>query len=332
MSANAFRLCHTRIGDRCYLGNNIHYPPDGKTGENVLLGTKAAIPIDGPVRENVGLLGSPAFEIPRMVDRDRDFNAQMSETTRQQRLHDKNLHNFNTIILYLLAGLVVSFVSLYLGYVAILAYPVYGVAAFAAIGIVLTIFTVLFFAFCERATLLFRRLRPKTVSIYDKAFWQHERHWKFCETPIQRMFRGTPLKNVVSRLMGVRVGRRVFDDGAQFTERTLVEIGDYCTLNPGVTIQAHSLEEGVFKSEHIRIGKGATLGPNAFIHYGVTMDDNVLIETDCFLMKGEAPAAHSTWQGNPARAVRKAPSAISTTETSKNRPAMRIEKELAATA
>ena len=37
------------------------------------------IPIDGPVRENVGLLGSPCFEIPRMVERDRDINAALDE-------------------------------------------------------------------------------------------------------------------------------------------------------------------------------------------------------------------------------------------------------------
>src|SRR5690348_17749496 len=57
---------------RSYLGNDIFYPPNGKTGANVLLGTKTMIPIDGEMRENTGLLGSPAFEIPRMVDRDRD--------------------------------------------------------------------------------------------------------------------------------------------------------------------------------------------------------------------------------------------------------------------
>ena len=28
------------------------------------------VPIDGPVREGVGLLGSPAFDIPRTVARD----------------------------------------------------------------------------------------------------------------------------------------------------------------------------------------------------------------------------------------------------------------------
>ncbi|HKY86846.1 MAG TPA: Pls/PosA family non-ribosomal peptide synthetase, partial [Pseudorhodoplanes sp.] len=75
MSATSFRLAESKIGERNYLGNDIYYPPNGKTGTNVLLGTKTMIPVDGPVRENVGLLGSPAFEIPRMVDRDRDMNA-----------------------------------------------------------------------------------------------------------------------------------------------------------------------------------------------------------------------------------------------------------------
>ena len=75
MSATSFQLAETKIGDNNYLGNDIFYPPNGRTGANCLLGTKAMIPIDGPVRENVGLLGSPAFEIPRMVDRDRDMNA-----------------------------------------------------------------------------------------------------------------------------------------------------------------------------------------------------------------------------------------------------------------
>ena len=70
-SSSSFRLVRTRVGDHNYLGNNIHYPPEGRTGANCLLGTKVMIPIDGPVRENVGLLGSPCFEIPRVVGRDR---------------------------------------------------------------------------------------------------------------------------------------------------------------------------------------------------------------------------------------------------------------------
>jgi non-ribosomal peptide synthetase-like protein len=96
MSASSFRLSETRIGERNYLGNDIHYPPDGRTGANCLLGTKVMIPIDGPVRENVGLLGSPAFEIPRMVERDKDVNAALSPEMRRQSLARKNGHNLVT--------------------------------------------------------------------------------------------------------------------------------------------------------------------------------------------------------------------------------------------
>ena len=103
MSATSFRLAESKIGDNNYLGNDIFYPPNGKTGANVLLGTKTMIPIDGPVRENVGLLGSPAFEIPRMVDRDRDMNASIDEATRRARLRQKNAYNFVTALLFLVS-------------------------------------------------------------------------------------------------------------------------------------------------------------------------------------------------------------------------------------
>ena len=51
------------------------------------------------------------------------------------------------------------------------------------------------------------------------------------------------------------------------------EIGDDATLNEGSVMQPHSLEEGAFKSDWIRIGKRASLGPSAFVHYGVVVGD-----------------------------------------------------------
>ena len=89
----SFKLSKVRIGDHNYLGNNIHYPADGKTGANCLLGTKVMIPIDGPVRENVGLLGSPSFEIPRAVERDKHLNPPMDDEVRREQLSKKNRYN-----------------------------------------------------------------------------------------------------------------------------------------------------------------------------------------------------------------------------------------------
>ena len=73
-SSTSFRLRRAQVGDRNFLGNNVAYPAGARTGDNCLLATKVMVPIDGPVRRDVGLLGSPAFEIPRTVQRDRAFD------------------------------------------------------------------------------------------------------------------------------------------------------------------------------------------------------------------------------------------------------------------
>ena len=118
-----------------------------------------------------------------------------------------------------------------------------------------------------------------------------------------QIFDGTPFKNVIWRLLGVRIGRQVFDDGCWMTERSLVTVGDGCTLNAGSTIQGHSLEDGTFKSDHITLGAGCTIGVNTFVHYGVRMGDGAELAADSFLMKGEEVAPDATWRGNPAASV-----------------------------
>jgi non-ribosomal peptide synthetase-like protein len=157
----------------------------------------------------------------------------------------------------------------------------------------------------ERASLKFKRLEPKLASIYDPYFWFHERHWKLAESPITGLFSGTPFRPIIFRAMGMKIGRKVFDCSRSVTERTLTQVGDYANLNEGSVLQAHSLEEGVFKSDHIRIGEGCSIGPGAFVHYGVTMGDHVVLDADSFLMKGETPESYTGWRGNPAKLARR---------------------------
>lgn len=307
MSSSSFRLRQAAIGDNNYLGNNIHFPAGAKTGNNCLFGTKTMLPIDGPVRENVGLLGAPAFEIPRAVERDKTFDDDLDEESRLRQLARKNRHNFVTVLLFLGSHWLVSFVGLLLAYTGLLYYPLYGVLPIFAGAVGALAFAFLFYPLIERASLLFGRLTPRVVSIYDGYFWFHERHWKLSENPLAGLFNGTPLKNLFSRLQGVSLGRRVFDDGCGFLEKTLISVGDDANLNAATTIQGHSLEEGVFKSDFIRIGAGCTIGVNAFVHYGVSMGDGAILDQDAFLMKGEVVDAGSHWCGNPAKAIGTAP-------------------------
>jgi non-ribosomal peptide synthetase-like protein len=305
MSAGAFQLAESKIGANNYLGNDIFYPPEGRTGANVLLGTKTMIPLDGPVRENVGLLGSPAFEIPRMVDRDRDMNASFDEETRRARLQMKNRYNFVTALLFLAGRWFSVIAAVALWAAALTTYDQLGVFALFGASVAISAAYIVFFVLLERASLKFKRIEPKLASIYDPYFWFHERHWKLAESPITGLFSGTPFRPMIFRAMGMKIGRKVFDCSRSVTERTLTQVGDYANLNEGSVLQAHSLEEGVFKSDHIRIGEGCSIGPGAFVHYGVTMGDHVVLDADSFLMKGETPESYTGWRGNPAKLARR---------------------------
>jgi non-ribosomal peptide synthetase-like protein len=197
------------------------------------------------------------------------------------------------------------FTAVILWSAAAMNYDRFGVLSLFAATVAVTCAYLVFFVAVERASLLFKRLEPKIVSIYDPYFWFHERHWKLSDSPITELFSGTPFRTMMLRAMGMTVGRKVFDGGCSITERTLTGVGDHTNLNEGSVLQSHSLEEGVFKSDYIRLGRGCSIGPGAFVHYGVSMGDHVVLDADSFLMKGEVLDAHTGWRGNPAKLVRR---------------------------
>ncbi|MBC3195051.1 AMP-binding protein [Pseudonocardia sp. C8] len=310
-SASAFRVSQVSIGADNFLGNNIAYPAQGRTGDNCLLATKVMVPIDGPVRSGVGLLGSPSFEIPRSVERDTGLELPPAELRR--RLASKNVHNAGSIVLRLLVRWLHLAGVLMLTTGAFDLSRTYGVWAFLPVPAAILLFTVVFFVLVERATEHLQTLAPNGCSIYDRTFWRHERAWKVPSESYFPAFDGTPFKCVLWRLLGVRIGRRVFDDGCFLTERSFTAIGDGCTLNAGSIVQCHSQEDGAFKSDRTVLGPGVTLGVAAFVHYGVHVGDGSVLAADSFLMKGEEVPAWAHWGGNPAgeiRSDRYAPTAV----------------------
>ena len=121
------------------------------------------VPIDGPVREGVGLLGSPAFEIPRSVERDATFDHYKTEQELARRLAAKNRYNLRTMAVFLLARWV-SFAGItLLGLAAAELHADWGVEAAFAVVVGSLVFTTVYGILVERANLTVRSPAPAVL-------------------------------------------------------------------------------------------------------------------------------------------------------------------------
>ena len=213
------RLSRVSVGPRNFLGNNIAYPPQGRTGDNCLLATKVMVPLDGPIREGVGLLGSPAFEIPRSVERDSRFRAQQTDEDLRRSLAGKKRYNLRTMGVFLF----VRWLHLLPGDTARhgRCRPVRGadhavVGAFFALSVVLS---AAYYILVERCFTAFRRAEASAVLVLRAVLLVARaplegagRHLsqRLQRNPLQES--GLALAGCSTRSRGLR--RRVLSDGA----------------------------------------------------------------------------------------------------------------------
>ena len=304
-SASSFRVAPVVIGRNNFLGNGIAYPPGGRTGDNCLLGTKVMIPVSGPVRQGVGLLGSPCFEIPARSAATGSSTSSArpassggccgprTGTTR----HDGPVPA---------RALAVRHRVLLVAHAAVRdgspldAWP-------ALRTVVATCCSPSSTSCWSSGRYRFRALRPQFCSIYDPLLLAARAVLEGPSIAYIPMFSGTPFKGVVWRLLGVRIGRRVFDDGCSIMERTLVsdrrrrhaQRGQH---HPGPFPGGRRLQ--VRLHHHRRRMHRRQPAPSSIT--GSTMGDGAVLDADSFLMKGEHVPPGSWWSGNPATRARAA--------------------------
>jgi non-ribosomal peptide synthetase-like protein len=117
------------------------------------------------------------------------------------------------------------------------------------------------------------------------------------------LLHGTPFAAWYYRLLGSKVGKRVFMNTGELTEFDLVDVGDDATLNEDCTIQTHLFEDRVMKISEVRIGPRCCVGGMAVVLYYSRMEEGSTLNDLSLLMKGETLPAETFWEGIPARSV-----------------------------
>lgn len=302
------RIASTRIGKRAFVGNSAAVPAGETIGDGTLIGCLSAPPLSKPGAEqnNTSWLGSPAIFLPqRLVNTAFSAEATFKPTKKlyAQRLVIEFFRiTLPTICFVMLSSLLLSAVSeLHDNEFSldelILAFPaLYLLAGVAAVLIVVAF-----------KWIVMGKYEPCEKPLWHNFVWRTElltaMHENLADPFLVHVTVGTPLVNWFFRMLGAKIGSRVYLDTTYLTEFDLVNIGNDVCINSDVTIQTHLFEDRVMKMSTIHIGDGCSVGMGSIVLYDTMMAPGCTLGDLSLLMKGETLPANTAWEGAPARLV-----------------------------
>jgi len=120
-------------------------------------------------------------------------------------------------------------------------------------------------------------------SIIFPGFKKYQFYLNFTLARIAEKLDYSPLKVLIYRLIGMKVGRGVFISAdvildPHFPE--LVQIGDYAILGWGAKLFTHEYYDNTYRMGRVTIGRGAQVGAYSVVRSGVTIGE--MAETSPF--------------------------------------------------
>ena len=117
-------------------------------------------------------------------------------------------------------------------------------------------------------------------------------YWNFILCRIAHAIDWSPLKVVLYRAAGFRIGRGVFISPDVILDPhfpMLVEIGDYAIIGWGTHLFTHEFDGRKYRLGRIRIGAGAVIGGFSIVRGGVTIGKEAQVASTCIVYK-DVPA------------------------------------------
>src|SRR5581483_2613541 len=236
-----------RVGKRSFIGNSALLPPGAVIGDNSLIGCLSAPPADPAeaARENASWLGSPAIFLPQRQQTAAFPDADTYHPPARLRVLRAAIEFIRVIspstIFIILLSLMFSALLLLrdhfsLWQTLLFFPPLYILCGIAAAGITIA-----------AKWLLVWRYRPGERPLWSAFVWRNELlnalHEHVAEPFLVGALTSTPFVCWYFRLLGARIGRRVYMETTDFSEFDLARIGAGAALNADCTIQMHLFED-----------------------------------------------------------------------------------------
>ncbi|MGC1390853.1 MAG: Pls/PosA family non-ribosomal peptide synthetase [Bacteroidales bacterium] len=295
----------TTVGIRSFLGNSSVLPPGSKVEDGCLIGVLSitpSLPEEAKMKQ-ASWLGSPPMFLPN----------------RQKSPEFPEKYTFKpTFFLYLMRGIIEFFkITMPFAIASILIFIFYNYSYIlfkpgnylrfifeAPIALFLLSISTIFFGWFFK-TALIGKYKTDAKPLWSTFVWRNEFINSISENLVypffEFIFLGTPFAPVYFRIMGCKIGKKVFMETTEITEFDLVTIGNESALNYGCTIQTHLFEDRVMKMSDVNIGKTCTIGPLSVILYDTKMHDHSLLQGLSLIMKGETLPENTHWHGSPCQ-------------------------------
>jgi non-ribosomal peptide synthetase-like protein len=301
--AGQFTLAPVTVGERTFIGNSAVLNPGDTVGDNCLIGVLSQPP-GSNTTPGTSWLGSPAIFLPQRMTTTHQFSETTTYNPTPARYAARLSIEFFRITLPIAFGIALTSLlfhryaeleSLFSPLIAAAIFPALFICAgFMAAAIVIA-----------AKWILIGTYKPGEYPLWSCFVWRTELltalHEHLADPFLIRLALGTPLAPWFFRMLGSKIGKRVFMDTTSLTEFDLITIGDDVCLNQDSVVQTHLFEDREMKTDRIAIGDGVSVGSRAIVLYdsavraGTTLDDLSLV------MRGESLPPNGTFRGVPAR-------------------------------
>ena len=155
--------------------------------------------------------------------------------------------------------------------------------------------------------ILIGKYKAQQKPMWTKKVWLSEAitstYEALCVPFLLDYLRGTPWLPMALRLMGTKIGKRVWLNSSDITEFDMVSIGTDSALNEDSGPQTHLFEDRVMKVGGIHIGERCSIGARSIILYDTSIGNHVKIDALSLVMKGEILSPNTSWVGSPIKPI-----------------------------
>jgi acetyltransferase-like isoleucine patch superfamily enzyme len=116
-------------------------------------------------------------------------------------------------------------------------------------------------------------------------------------------FRASPLWTCYMRWNGARIGRGVYINSLSISDHNMLDFGDGVVIGESVHLSGHTVEGGVVKTGHVRLGRFVTVGLGSMVGIGVEAGEKCQIGALSVVPKYSKLESGTVYAGAPVKRI-----------------------------